>query len=71
MPRAAGPPLADNLDESEMQIHQATGMVSVQLELPIDEAFVMLRARAFSLGRPLGDVARDVVERRLRLTAEE
>jgi hypothetical protein len=49
------------------EVHQATGMVSVQLGVPIDEAFVRLRAHAFAQRRPLRGVARDVVARRLRL----
>jgi hypothetical protein len=54
----------------EAEIHQATGMVSVQMGVPIEEAFLLLRARAFSLDRPLDAVARDVVERRLRFSEE-
>ena len=49
------------------EIHQATGIVSVQLGVPLDEAFVRLRAHAFSDGRPLREIAREVVARRLRL----
>ena len=51
------------------EVHQATGMVSVQLGVSMDEAFVRLRAHAFADGRPLRDVARDVVSRRLTLEA--
>ena len=49
------------------EVHQATGMVSAQLSVSMDEAFVRLRAYAFAQRRPLREVARDVVERRLRL----
>jgi hypothetical protein len=55
----------------EAAIHQATGMLSVQLAVPIEEAFLMLRARAFSLDRPMDQLARDVVEGRLRFESEE
>lgn len=51
------------------EVHQATGMVSVQLGVPMDEAFVRLRAHAFGGDRSLRDVAGDVVARRLRLDA--
>ena len=51
------------------EVHQATGMVSAQLGVPVDEAFVRLRAYAFAAHRTLRDVARDVVARRLRLEA--
>jgi GAF domain-containing protein len=47
-------------------VHQASGMVSVQLDISIAEALVRLRAYAFANGRPLTDVARDVVNRTLR-----
>lgn len=49
------------------EIHQATGMISGQLAVPLDEAFVRLQAHAFAAGRPLRGVAGDVVARRLRL----
>jgi ANTAR domain len=48
------------------EVHQATGMVAVQLGVALDEAFVRLRARAFAEGRPLRLLARDVVDGRLR-----
>lgn len=54
-----------------MQVHQATGMVQVQADVKTEEAFLLLRARAFSTGRPLIDIAVDVVERRLRFSKEE
>lgn len=49
------------------EVHQASGMVSVQLGVSLDEAFVRLQAHAFSTGRALQEVAADVVQRRLRL----
>jgi ANTAR domain len=49
------------------EVHQATGMVSVQLGISMDEAFVRLRAYAFGDGRSLREIARDVVARRLTL----
>ncbi|EWC60477.1 hypothetical protein UO65_4244 [Actinokineospora spheciospongiae] len=48
------------------RLHQATGMVSAQLEVGVEEAFTRLRARAFADDRPLADLAADVVARRLR-----
>jgi hypothetical protein len=47
-------------------VHQATGMISVQLGVPMDEALLRLRACSYSSERPLGEVAEDVVARRLR-----
>lgn len=49
------------------QIHQASGMVSVQLGVSVAEALARLRGHAFATGRPLADVAADIVERRFRL----
>jgi|SRR5947207_1131010 len=45
-------------------VHQATGMILVQLGASAEVAF--LRLRAYAHDRRLGEVARDVVERRLR-----
>jgi hypothetical protein len=47
-------------------VHQAAGMVSVQLGVPVDEALLRLRAYAFGHDRSVVEVARDVIERRLR-----
>jgi hypothetical protein len=47
-------------------VHQATGMVSVQLGVSVEEALLRLRAHAYGSERPLGEVAEDVVARRLR-----
>lgn len=49
------------------EIHQATGMVSVQLGVSLDEAFVRIRAHAFGEGSSLRAVARGIVTRELRL----
>jgi hypothetical protein len=53
----------------QLVVHQASGMVSAQLDVSVGEALVRLRAHAFSTDRPLADVARDVVGRRLRFDA--
>jgi hypothetical protein len=55
---------------SRAEVHQATGMISVQAGVPLADALARLRARAFAAGRPLGDVAGDVVARRLRFRPE-
>lgn len=47
-------------------VHQATGIVKAQLNVTIAEALVRLRAYAYAEERPIEDVARDVVGRRLR-----
>ena len=48
-------------------VHQATGMLTVQLGVGIEEAFTRLRAHAFAESRRIDDVAADIVARRLRL----
>ncbi|MFD8061976.1 GAF and ANTAR domain-containing protein [Streptomyces cyaneofuscatus] len=48
-------------------VHQATGMLSVQLALPLGEALLRLRAYAYSHDRSIIETAEDVVSRRLRL----
>lgn len=48
------------LDE-RAEVHQATGVVSVQAAVGLAEALVLLRARAFAEDRPVGDLARDVL----------
>lgn len=47
------------------EVHQATGMVTVQLGVSAAVALVRLRAYAFAHDRRLSDVAKDVVARRL------
>jgi len=48
-------------------VHQAAGMISVQLDIGVTEALVRLRAHAFGADRPIDEVARDIVDRHLRL----
>lgn len=54
--RGATPPFDDRAE-----VHQATGVISVQASVGLAEALVLLRARAFAEGRPLGEVAQDVL----------
>jgi GAF domain-containing protein len=48
-------------------VHNAAGMISVQLGVSVTEALIRLRAHAFSDDRLLADVAQDIIARRLRL----
>lgn len=71
--QAGAPPgaLAPELErdgEFHFIVHNAAGAVSVQLGVTVGEALVRLRAYAFSEGRPLNEVAEDVVARRLRFS---
>lgn len=52
------------------EVHQATGMLIVQLGVSAAVALVRLRAYAYSHDRRLRDVAADVVARRLRFHSE-
>jgi hypothetical protein len=56
-------------DAGHDEVHQATGMVMVQCGVGAEEALLRLRARAFADGVTLARLARDVVERRVRLDA--
>lgn len=47
-------------------VHQASGMVSAQLDVNVGDALVRMRAYAFANDRALAEVAGDVVNRRLR-----
>ncbi|MEX0705063.1 MAG: GAF and ANTAR domain-containing protein [Nitriliruptoraceae bacterium] len=49
------------------EVHQATGMVSVQLGISLRDAIAMLRGHAFASGRSISDTAGDVVAGRLQL----
>lgn len=60
----------DGLSDSHAEVYQASGMISVQLGVSLEEALVRLRAHAFAAGAPLDDVARDVVSRLLRFDPE-
>ncbi len=53
--------------DSRSELFQAQGMVMIQLGVSLSEAMSRLRAHAFAQERKLGDVARDVVARRLEL----
>jgi hypothetical protein len=58
----------DALNASRAEVHQASGMVSVQVGCSVGEALARLRAHAYADGRMLSDIAGDVVSGRLRLT---
>lgn len=61
----------DSGSSYRLVVHTATGMVSVQLGVPIEQALARLRATAYAEGRPIHDVAADVVARRFRYSEEE
>ncbi|MEV8018835.1 ANTAR domain-containing protein [Streptomyces sp. NPDC086554] len=60
-------PLLDEPGLHFAEVHQATGMLADQLDTTCDLALIWLRGHAFSHDRPLLDIARDVLARRLPL----
>lgn len=66
-----GHPTGYRHSEIRPEVHQATGMISVQLGVSVDEAFARLRARAFADDRPLSELATDVAARRVRFDHED
>jgi ANTAR domain len=61
---------AEDLAAHRAEIDQASGMLTEQLGVGIADAFVRLRAYAYARDLRLGEVARDIVARRLRLLPE-
>jgi hypothetical protein len=62
--------LTDELDDAGVhraEVHQASGMVAVQLGVHVAEALVRLKAHAYALGCSVVAVAQDVVAGRIRL----
>lgn len=59
------------LVEDRAQVHQATGIISVQAVLGLAEALMLLRAHSFAVDRPILDVARDVIARVLKFAPED
>ncbi|MDX6363310.1 MAG: hypothetical protein QOC85_2320 [Streptomyces sp.] len=60
----------EDLGGYRAEIDQATGILTVQLAVGLDEAFVRLRAYAYTHERRLADVAADVVAHRLRFSPD-
>ena len=54
-----------------MQVHQAAGMVTVQLGVSIDEALLRIRSSAYAEGTTADQLADDIVSRRRRLSKDE
>ncbi|VEG51730.1 putative RNA-binding protein [Mycolicibacterium aurum] len=74
MHAAANDPSSDAWAElnalSRTEVSQATGMLVAQLQVEPAEALLRLRAHAYATGRAATEVARDILERRLRLEAD-
>ena len=59
--------LDSNDQFSRARVYIASGMVAVQLRVSADEGLDRLRAYTYAQGRPINDVAADIVARRLSL----
>ncbi len=57
----------DSALQSRFTLHQAQGMVMIQLGTPLADAMSRLRAYAYTNDRSLSEVARDIVDRTLTL----
>jgi hypothetical protein len=62
-----GTPLDRPVEFHRAVVHQASGVLVVQLDVSIEEALARLRAYAFAEELPIGDVAEAIVARSLRL----
>ncbi|WP_254773844.1 GAF and ANTAR domain-containing protein [Microbacterium sp. cf046] len=51
---------------SRRLIHQATGVVLAQVDISADDARLMIQGQAFAAGRPMMEVAQDIIDGRLR-----
>lgn len=69
-PGDAASGLAEAFD-GRAELFQAQGMITVQLGVTLAEALARIRAHAYAENRPLRDIARDIVDRRLRLARDE
>jgi hypothetical protein len=70
-PDGGGPLGTVPVVEDHAEVHQATGMVSVQAAVPLGQAIGLLQARAFATGRPITAVARDVLAGRVRFSNDD
>ena len=63
-------PALDAVIDGTPEIHQATGMISIQLGVDLPTALLRLRARAFAENRRLSHLAADVVSRVVRFEGD-
>lgn len=68
-PGTVPPAMIGPLNEGAV-MHQAAGMVSVQMQVSIDDALVALRAHAYVSGSRVREIAVRVVERHLRFDGD-
>lgn len=70
--RDGGGPLgAVSVIEDRAEVHQATGILSVQAGVPLGQALGLLQARAFVTARPISEVAGDVLNGLIRFSHDD
>ncbi|HVK19794.1 MAG TPA: GAF and ANTAR domain-containing protein [Actinokineospora sp.] len=57
--------------DGRAEVHQATGMITIQLGITLAEALLRLRAHAYATGRTVSAIASDVVNRRMSFDGGE
>lgn len=67
LPAGELPPMVTDQSANAWVVHQACGMLAVQLRVPVEDALARLRAHAYATGRAMDVVAADVLARDLRL----
>ncbi|GAA3893105.1 GAF domain-containing protein [Streptomyces lacrimifluminis] len=60
----------EGVESDRDEIHQATGMIMVQLGVTAEEAVLRIRARAFAQGSTSTEIARAVIDRTLDMRRE-
>jgi hypothetical protein len=60
----------ERVPNHRMEVHQATGRISVQAGVTVTDALALLRAYAFSRDRPISEVASDVSAGRVRFDVD-
>jgi hypothetical protein len=68
---AIAPMTLPGLVDIQAEVHQATGMVAVDLQVSLSDALLRIRGHAFAHHMTLAQVARDIIDRRLRLDIGE
>ena len=63
----AVPSAMHDVENLRATVHQASGMISEHLDIGIADALVRLRAHAYAAGRPINDLAADVVSGVLKI----
>lgn len=69
--QGVAPMTLPGLVDIQPEVHQATGMVAVDLKVNLSEALLRIRGYAFAHEMTLAEVARDIIERHVRLDSGE